>query len=67
MFGLFKGRRDLELVNAAMEGNLELVRQLLDEGVNVNAKDKHDVTALMAASTVGHTEVVKLLLGGVNK
>jgi ankyrin repeat protein len=34
---------------------------LLDKGAEVNAKDKYDTTALMAAEQEGHTLVVDLL------
>lgn len=36
------------------------VRKLLDEGANTNAKDGN--TALIRASIMGHTEIMKVLL-----
>ena len=41
--------------------NTEIVAQLLAAGADVNATDNDGDTALMRASTQGHTEIVKLL------
>jgi len=41
---------DKELLNACWNGDLEKVKQLLEEGADVNAKDKYGWTALMFAS-----------------
>ena len=38
------------------------MRRLLDKGAAVDEKDEYGRTALMAASAMGHTEVVQLLL-----
>ena len=51
-----------QLQDAADYGNVAMVRQLLDQGANINARDKHGDTALMAAAFEGHADVVKLLL-----
>jgi len=56
-----------DLMNAALGGKPDLVRKLLDEGADVNASERHGLTALMLAVrgvpwTQGHTDVVKLLL-----
>jgi ankyrin repeat protein len=50
------------LKQAAMRGDTTQVQQLLDKGVDVNAKDSNGETALMEAAGNGHTEVVKQLL-----
>ena len=50
------------VVRAAKRGNLEKVRQFLDQGVNVNTRDGYGRTALMEASREGHAELVSLLL-----
>ncbi len=54
------------LAAAAMKGNTELVRTLLDKGANPNlaatAGAVEGTTPLMVAATGGHAEVVKLLL-----
>lgn len=51
-----------ELRRAASEGNLARVKELLDAGVDVNAKSNYGGTALAFACDHDHTEVVKLLL-----
>jgi ankyrin repeat protein len=51
-----------ELRRAASEGNLAKVKELLDAGVDVNAKNNYGGTALSFACHRSHTEVVKLLL-----
>gem|GEM_PF-3905623 len=53
---------DLQLIEAAGHGNLGLVGTLLEKGANVNAKDDHGMTALMAASRQGRVEVAQLLI-----
>jgi ankyrin repeat protein len=50
------------LVDAAGEGSESLVRDLLDEGVDINAVNKHDETALMRAAYHSHCYVIELLL-----
>ena len=47
---------------ACRAGDTERVRQLLDEGAPVDEKSEFGRTALMWASSYGHTEVVRLLL-----
>ncbi len=58
-----RGRRDA-LVEAANGGNLALVRRLLSEGVDPNARGSklNTETALMRAAANGHADIVKLLL-----
>jgi len=43
-------------------GQHDVIKYLLDNGADVNAKDKHGISALLAAIWEGHTECVKLLL-----
>lgn len=51
------------LMMAARSGNLSAVRKVLTNGVNVNARDVNDSTALhYAAASCGDVNVVKLLL-----
>ena len=47
---------------AARKGDAALVKQLLDEGVDVNTKYRYGATALSYACDRGHVDVVKLLL-----
>lgn len=47
---------------AAQYGDLERIRKLLLQGINVNSKDKAGYTALHYASRAGHLDVCKYLL-----
>lgn len=51
-----------DLSNAAAQGDLELVRQLLEAGADVNNTDSWGHTPLMSASWGGHKEIVQVLL-----
>ena len=49
---------------ACEDGNLEVVRELLGRGANVNAARTDDgMTSLMLASQDGHLEIARELLG----
>lgn len=50
------------LFEAARAGDRARVAQLLDAGVDVNAKARYDVTALTFAAGKGHLDVVRLLV-----
>lgn len=50
------------LVTAATNGDLILVRQYLDQGTPVNAKDSAQWTALHRAVQQGHEQVVRFLI-----
>jgi ankyrin repeat protein len=47
---------------AAESGRINSLKQVLDQGVNVNAQDTEGVTALMIASVLGHKEAVEFLI-----
>ena len=49
------------LLKAIEKGNLELVKELLEQGAEINARDKYGWTALHFASLYGHLEIVKEL------
>ena len=51
-----------QFFQAAKNGNYEIVKSLMFEGVDVNAKDSDGWTALMYAAQQGHVEIVNLLL-----
>ena len=51
-----------ELIDASSYGHPKIVKNLLDEGADVNALDGQNHPALFWASFNGHTEVVKNLL-----
>ena len=52
----------ISIHHTAFDGNIEAVKQHLDAGTDVNAKDKGDQTPLHYASMVGHKEIVELLI-----
>ncbi|CAM1307958.1 Uncharacterised protein g4722 [Pycnogonum litorale] len=47
---------------AADYGQAEVIEYLIQKGANINAKDRHGITALLAAIYEGHTDCVKILL-----
>jgi ankyrin repeat protein len=63
-----RSRKVRELINAAADGDTSKVLQILNSGVNVNAtfaRDESELsgkTALMAASSRGHSVLVKVLI-----
>eukprot|EP00003_Mantamonas_plastica_P027163 TRINITY_DN5756_c0_g1_i31.p1 TRINITY_DN5756_c0_g1~~TRINITY_DN5756_c0_g1_i31.p1 ORF type:complete len:417 (-),score=105.85 TRINITY_DN5756_c0_g1_i31:228-1478(-) len=53
----------LQLIEAAWEGKLKKVtKAITKQGVQINAQNENDETALIAASLAGHEEVVAFLL-----
>jgi ankyrin repeat protein len=59
---VYAGEKEDQLLAAAKNGKVEIVRQLIKEGVDINAKDKDGDTALIYACDQGHAEIVKLLI-----
>lgn len=51
-----------ELTNATRQGKLMKVKTLIAAGADLNAKDKIDETALMAATNYGHVNIAKALI-----
>lgn len=50
------------ILAAARKGDVAGVKKLLDQGADVNAKGRYDVTPLMTAALRGNVELVRLLL-----
>lgn len=51
-----------KLFKAASLGDVKTVEELLNSGINVNARESEDETPLMHAAAEGHSEIVALLL-----
>lgn len=47
---------------AADYGHVDIIEYLISKGANVNLKDKHGITPLLAAIYEEHTDCVKMLL-----
>ena len=58
---MFTGDVNLDFIFFAIQGDSDSVQALLDNGVDVNAKDNCGGTALMYVKEVGDTQIVKLL------
>jgi ankyrin repeat protein len=50
------------LLEAAAKGNLESVRTALEQGADVNVRDKERSTPLIRAAEAGHAAIVKFLI-----
>ncbi|NEQ40599.1 MAG: ankyrin repeat domain-containing protein [Okeania sp. SIO3I5] len=50
------------ILQASKEGNLELVKSLIEQGVDVNVKDKENATCLMSSVSRNYIDIVKLLI-----
>jgi uncharacterized protein len=57
-----RGRDGPALCAAAYNGNLEIIRLLLDQGADPNIEGPGGITAIMQAAIKGHTEAARLLL-----
>jgi outer membrane protein assembly factor BamB len=53
---------DNALLDAAQRGDLGAVTKMLQQGANVNAKNRYNSTPLILAALGGHGDVVKLLV-----
>ncbi len=51
-----------EWKDATQQGNLDSVRLLLENGIDINSKDEHGQTALMNAAHSGQIQLVHLLI-----
>lgn len=52
-------------ITAASDGDLEAIKTYLADGLDVNSQDWDKLTALVAAASQGHLDVVKHLLDKV--
>jgi ankyrin repeat protein len=52
------------LIEAAKQGDLKQVQELLEKGADINSKDNSGWTALMWVSDNGNAEIAKVLLAG---
>ena len=53
---------DILIHDAALEGNIEVVKQHIAAGTDVNAKTDVGTTPLFYAAAVGHKEIAELLI-----
>jgi ankyrin repeat protein len=53
---------DKQLIKSCVDGNYQKVKELLDSGADVNARDVFDGTPLIMAALHGHIDIAKLLL-----
>ena len=53
---------DVYWEDAVKNGNVAVVQDLLDRGIDVNARDRYGQTGLMLAAHAGHRIVVQLLI-----
>ena len=49
-------------MGVCFKGSISIVKILIENGAEVNAQNYNGATALIYASTFGHTEIVKYLL-----
>ncbi len=52
------------LLQACQEGNAATVKNLIDQGIDINSRFDNGMTALMEAAWFGHADVVKILIEG---
>ncbi len=58
----FAGDLDKQLAKAIANGDAKKVKTILDQGVDINAKNKEGETALMIASIEGRLKILELLV-----
>lgn len=54
--------KDIAIIEAASDGNMKRVAELVDVGVNVNANDRWGWSALSMCAYGGHTDIARHLL-----
>ena len=58
---MFAGNRPLHL--SSSKNHVQIVKFLLEEGVDIEARNKDSETSLIIAANCGHLSVVKYLVG----
>jgi ankyrin repeat protein len=58
---------ELTFLDAAMDGDIEMVKECLAKGVDVNATYDDGTTAMMQAAAGGYPELIRLLLKSGSK
>ena len=53
---------DISIHDAAMDGNIEVLKQAIADGADVNAKNDSGLTPLHFAAWGGHKEIAELLI-----
>lgn len=53
---------DTTIVEASKNGHMDIVKTLIEKGVDINTKDDYGYTSLSYAALKGHAEVVDLLI-----
>ena len=53
---------NLSLIAAAKDGDINMVRQRLEEGASIKARNRFGNTALISATRAGSLDIVKLLI-----
>ena len=53
---------DISIYDAVEDGNIEVVKQHLAAGTDVNSKDKDGWTPLHEAASEGHNKIIELLV-----
>jgi len=61
-FLIFSFKYYMDIHTAAINGNINTTRRILNSGINVNSRGNLGFTALQAAAERGHTALVQLLL-----
>lgn len=62
LLGAGQKKLDIQLFTAAMNGNSERCRDLIERGADVNARDRGGWTPLHKAASRGHTETTTSLI-----
>eukprot|EP00943_MAST-04B_sp_MAST-4B-sp1_P001439 g1439.t1 len=55
-------RNSKKMVESAFEGNINEVKEYLDQGYSIESTDAHDHTALSEAAAKGHLDIVEFLV-----